>query len=58
VLNSALIAATFMTGLHYVVDVLASVPLCAFSVVAWRLWGRSRLGACSDGANQNSQLTA
>jgi hypothetical protein len=58
VLNSALIAATFMTGLHYVVDVLASVPLCAFSVVAWRLWGRSRLGARSDGANQNSQLTA
>ena len=41
--NVVLIAATFMTGVHYLVDVVASVPLFAGSVVAWHRWGRGCL---------------
>ncbi len=43
--NIGLIVATFMTGVHYVVDVLASLPLFACSVLMWRLWGRRWLDA-------------
>jgi hypothetical protein len=38
-LNVVLFASTFMTGVHYLVDVLASIPLFAFSVFAYRRWG-------------------
>jgi membrane-associated phospholipid phosphatase len=38
-LNLALIASTFMSGVHYVIDVIASVPLFAFSVFAYARWG-------------------
>jgi len=38
-LNLALFASTFMTGVHYVVDVIASVPLFAFSAFAYGRWG-------------------
>ena len=41
VLNALLIAATFMTGVHYVIDIVAAVPLVALSLVAWRRWGRA-----------------
>ena len=40
VLNSGLIAATFMTGAHYVVDVLATVLMFSISVWAYRHLGR------------------
>jgi hypothetical protein len=43
-LNMAMIAATFMTGAHYVVDVLATVPLFAASVAAYRWWGATWVG--------------
>lgn len=39
VLNTGLIAATFMSGAHYFVDVLASCLLFAVSVVMFRRWG-------------------
>jgi hypothetical protein len=42
-LNIAVIAATFMTGEHYVIDVVASLPLFALSVALYRSWGRSLL---------------
>jgi hypothetical protein len=38
VLNAALIASTVMTGVHYAVDAVASVPLFAFSVVVYKRW--------------------
>jgi hypothetical protein len=38
-LNIALIASTFMSGVHYLVDVIASVPLFAFSAFAYERWG-------------------
>jgi hypothetical protein len=37
--NVLLICATFMSGAHYVVDVLASVPLVAASIAGWNRWG-------------------
>ncbi len=43
VLNAALTVSTFLTGVHYVVDVLAAVPLVAMSVAAYHWWGRARL---------------
>lgn len=42
-LNAALAASTFFTGVHYVVDVVATVPLCAVSLAAYRWWGRPLL---------------
>jgi len=36
--NTGLIAATFMSGIHYFVDVVASVVLFAASVLVYRLW--------------------
>lgn len=38
-INVLLILATFMSGAHYAVDVLASVPLVLASIAAWKLWG-------------------
>jgi PAP2 superfamily len=43
VLNIGLIAATFMTGAHYVVDVLATVAIFSISVWVYRLLRRSGL---------------
>ena len=42
-LNIALIAATMLTGLHYVVDILAAVPMFVASVVLYRWYGRPLL---------------
>ena len=39
VLNIALIASTFMSGVHYLIDTVASVPLFAFSVFVYGRWG-------------------
>jgi len=44
-LNVAMFASTFITGVHYVVDVIASVPLFAFSVFAYSRWGARLLPA-------------
>jgi hypothetical protein len=38
VLNGALVAATFMSGAHYVVDTLITIPMFAISVVVYRKW--------------------
>jgi hypothetical protein len=48
VLNTALTLSTFVTGVHYVVDVLAALPLVAMSVGAYRWWGRGLLPMPSD----------
>jgi PAP2 superfamily len=45
VLNSGLVISTVLTGEHYVVDVLAAVPLVAGSVAAYRWWGQPWLTA-------------
>jgi hypothetical protein len=37
-LNTALIAATFMSGAHYAVDTLITVPVFAASVLLYRKW--------------------
>ena len=37
--NVALIAATFLTGAHYFVDVLITVAMFAASVLLYRVWG-------------------
>jgi PAP2 superfamily len=42
VLNTGLIISTVITGEHYVIDVLAAVPLVAASIAAYR-WGGQRL---------------
>jgi hypothetical protein len=39
VLNALMIAATFMSGAHYFVDVIATVLLFLASVVVYRRWG-------------------
>ncbi len=49
-LNAALIAATFVTGVHYVIDVIASVPLVGGSVWLYRRYGVT-LGAVDDTAS-------
>jgi len=43
VLNFGLMISTFITGVHYQVDVIASVPLVAGSLAAYRWWGRRLL---------------
>jgi membrane-associated phospholipid phosphatase len=40
-LNAALVASTVVTGVHYLVDVIATLPLCAASLAAYHWWGRS-----------------
>jgi hypothetical protein len=40
VLNSAMVAATVMTGVHYVIDVIASVPMVMASIALFARWGR------------------
>ncbi|GAC1452931.1 MAG: hypothetical protein PVSMB1_00950 [Gemmatimonadaceae bacterium] len=45
VLNAGLIVSTVITGLHYVVDVLAAAPLFACSLAAYRWWARPLLMA-------------
>ncbi|HWW89050.1 MAG TPA: phosphatase PAP2 family protein [Vicinamibacterales bacterium] len=42
-LNGGLVISTFITGVHYVVDVLAAVPLLVGSLAAYRWWGRLAL---------------
>ena len=42
VLNTGLIISTVITGEHYVIDILAAVPLVAASIAAYR-WGGQRL---------------
>jgi hypothetical protein len=42
VLNTGLVISTVLTGEHYVIDVLAAVPLVAASLAAYR-WGGQRL---------------
>jgi hypothetical protein len=42
-LNIGLVLATFMTGIHYFVDILAAVPLLGVSYAAYRWWGRRLL---------------
>ncbi len=39
VINTLLIAATMLTGVHYAVDVLAAVPLVWASIAIWRRYG-------------------
>jgi hypothetical protein len=43
VLNVAMIVSTFMTGVHYVIDVIAAAPLFGISLAAYRGWGRRLL---------------
>jgi hypothetical protein len=50
VVNIGMVAATVMTGLHYVVDVIASLPLVAISLLAYRWWGRELLNEQPRGA--------
>jgi membrane-associated phospholipid phosphatase len=45
VLNVALIISTLITGVHYVVDVLAALPLFAVSLAAYHWWARPLLTA-------------
>jgi PAP2 superfamily len=47
ILNAAMVISTFITGVHYVIDVAAALPLFAGSVAAYRWWGRGLLS--SDG---------
>ena len=47
IVNTGLIAATFMSGVHYFVDVLGSAALFALSVVAYRALTRARVAAPS-----------
>jgi membrane-associated phospholipid phosphatase len=42
-LNTGLVISTVITGEHYVVDVLATIPLFAASLAAYRWWGRPLL---------------
>ena len=41
ILNAALVAATFMSGAHYAVDTLITIPMFAASVVVYRRWAAS-----------------
>ncbi len=43
VLNMALTLSTFISGVHYFVDVIAVAPLCAASLAAYRWWARPLL---------------
>jgi hypothetical protein len=43
VLNIAMISATCLTGVHYVIDVLGAAPLFAISLGAYRWWGQGLL---------------
>ena len=45
VLNAGLCLSTVFTGEHYVIDVIAAVPLVGASVAAWRWGGRRQLTA-------------
>jgi hypothetical protein len=42
-LNIGNVAATFMLGIHYVIDVIGSLPLMAISLLAYTYWGRELL---------------
>jgi hypothetical protein len=56
VINAGLIAATFMTGLHYFIDVLAAFPLFAMSVFVYRRWALPLLTASSNRAVLAAQV--
>jgi len=43
VLNGLLVAATFMTGAHYVIDVLGTLAMFAGSLALWRAVGHALL---------------
>jgi len=43
VINSLLVAATFMTGAHYVIDVLGTLAMFAGSLALWRACGHALL---------------
>ena len=43
-LNLCVLASTFMTGVHYVIDVIAAVPMFFGSVLVYRWWLRRFLG--------------
>jgi membrane-associated phospholipid phosphatase len=47
IVNTGLMAATFMSGVHYFVDVVGSAALFALSVVAYRVLVRARAAAPS-----------
>jgi membrane-associated phospholipid phosphatase len=57
VLNIGLVISTVITGVHYLVDVLASVPLFAGSVAAYRWWGRPLLMADDYGPAESLRTT-
>ncbi len=38
ILNAALVAATFMSGAHYAIDTLITIPMFAASVAVYRKW--------------------
>jgi hypothetical protein len=40
ILNMAMVASTFMTGVHYVVDVLAALPMVLVSLAMFERWGK------------------
>jgi hypothetical protein len=42
-LNVCLVTSTFVTGVHYLIDVIAAVPLFGASLAAYQWWGRSLL---------------
>jgi hypothetical protein len=41
--NLLLIAATFLSGAHYLIDALVAIPVFAASVWTWRAWGQRLL---------------
>jgi membrane-associated phospholipid phosphatase len=57
VLNCGLMISTFVTGVHYLVDVIASVPLVAGSLAAYRWWGRPLLTAEDYGPPESLRTT-
>lgn len=57
-LNVATIASTFMSGEHYVVDVLAALPLFALSAAAFRWWGQPLLLADRSGSGPRNHHVA
>jgi PAP2 superfamily len=52
-LNVLMIAATFMSGAHYFIDVVATAALFVAGVVVYRLWGAGLVGgSAADGESQ------
>lgn len=53
-LNTALIASTFVTGVHYFVDILATVPMFIGSVVVYRRYVQRLLDAAQTAPQENA----